>query len=110
MLSWNQTSSGTCGKNLTLQFFNTNTLSQLQLTLVISGTNVVKLLFNSSAHNSTFYTSSQTQFGASEGFSYACNSTFTFAHGYDKLYITNVVFEAAMPFNQGLSPAGLCAH
>ena len=69
-------------------------LTDIELTLVIDGDSVEKLEFTSSSHNSTFHPLAATTFGVSPGYSYACNGSFSFTHGYDTLTVINVVFEA----------------
>ena len=120
--------SGVCGTNITIQFASAGNLTKLQITLLISSSNTVsKIMFNSSAHNSTFKAGTlvccpvqmhaklvphahrtQTNFGGSswKG-SFACNGTFNYAHAWDTLTITNVVFQAAIPPGGALSPPGV---
>lgn len=88
--------SGICGK--LIQFNITSKLSNKGLPMLFSvhikNDDVSSFTLNTTTHNSTFRPTSETQFGASHNKSYACNSTFPFTHGWDKISFTDVVFQA----------------
>jgi hypothetical protein len=88
-----------CGKSLTVYFDDLPTMANISITLYISNFDVSRILFMSSFRNSDFLSTPETKFGAGYGQSYACNRIFQFKHGFDKLTISNVVFEAQLPFN-----------